>query len=201
VQFPRIAVRRPDGLDRQSISLILQHADYRFGLYIRTLGGGGLREDEAAQLTPKHFDFPYNEDPAKVHVTKEIAKFSIEHETFLPNKLGLEIQNYVNTNKIQSEQKIFVNEYTKHTVSCLGHSFERLRKKTGLQTMQREKFARNQIRLHSFRAWFITTWTDLGFESFGHALAGHTAHLSVYYRKSPEQRLALYKEHQALFAF
>jgi integrase len=201
VQFPRIAVKIPEGLDRVGINTVLYLAEYRFGLYLKALAGGGLREDEAAQLTPNHIEFGYNDDPARVLVTKEIAKFGIEHETFLPKNLGLEIQNYIITNNIQKDQTIFVKKYGRHTVSDLGHMFEKIRRKAGLETKSRNKFAKNDIRLHSLRAWFITTWIDLGLESFGRALAGHKRFLTIYYRKSPAERLAGYKQHQALFDF
>lgn len=202
VQFPRVHKEIPEGLDRARIESLINHTtEYRLRLLFKALAGGGLREGEGIQLRPRNISFGYNDDPALVTVTKEIAKFGIAHQTFLPNKLSQELENFIKTNNIGMDDHIFVKKYTPHLVSALGHKFEWIRKKAGLETGNRNKFEKHKIRLHSFRAWFITQWIDLGFDSFGNALAGHTAHLTVYYRKSPEERLALYKQYQNHFVF
>lgn len=199
VQFPRITNKRFEGLDRTLIMRLFGLADPRIYLYMRLLAGGGFREAECLQLKPKYFHF--FEDPVRVDVVSEIAKFGIERETFIPKQTANLLQDYIRLKNIGNEDFIFVKEYRPSSVYIMDEAFSRLRKKAGLATPDRKKHQHNELKLHSFRAWFITTWSEIGKRDFGHALAGHSKELSVYYRTSKQMRAETYKQFEIHFDF
>lgn len=199
VQFPRIVSKRFEGLDRTIINLLLEKAPLRLGIYMRVLVGGGLRESEGLQLKPRFIMF--DETPTRIKLDHSITKFSIERETFLPPNTSLYLKSYIQLNHIGMDDYIFVKNYKPSSVFTIDKAFAALRKKTGLQTLDRQRNQHNDIKLHALRAFFITTWTELGKPDFGHALAGHSKELSVYYRTSKQMRSETYLQYQNHFDF
>lgn len=199
VQFPRIASKRFEGLDRGMIKTLLDNAKPKLGLYLRVLAGGGFRESEALQLKPKHIMF--DEMPARVLLDHTMTKFSIGRETFLPENTVLYLKSYIRLNNIGNDDYIFTKKYHPRLVFTFDKAFDVLRRRVGLEKQDRKKHEHNDIKLHSFRAWFITTWTELGKPEFGHALAGHSKELSVYYRTSKQTRSETFLQYQSHFDF
>jgi integrase len=203
VSFPRVTVKRPEGLDRSMIFTLLSNSDSLMSLYMRLLAASGMREEAALLLTPSHIEFDdfLMNNPARITVTADIAKFGIQHETFIPYDLGESVKAYIKANGIGNTDYIFIKEYKTGIVSAFDHKFGIIRKKSGFETHDKKPNEKHDIRLHSFRAWFITTWIDLGKEAFGRALTGNSKFLTTYFRKSREARLEEYKMHQLRFVF
>ena len=190
LKFPRIARKKFEGLDRPQIITILNSCSPNFKAYISGLVGGGFRESELGQTTPDMFLF--NEYPVRVKIPAEIAKFSIQRETFLPPIASRRIKELIETKAIPKDKTIFSKEWNQSILQDFTKYFAKIRTRTGLDTPGRQKQQQNDITLHSFRAYFITTFTNNGLESFGHALSGHTRYMETYYRNSLQQRQRIY---------
>jgi hypothetical protein len=87
---------------------------------------------------------------------------------------------------------IFAKKYNENTLLNFEKDFAAIRTKAGLDTINKEARQQNDITLHSFRAFFITTFTNSELGEFGHALAGHSGSFSVYYRMSDEKKKEKY---------
>ena len=186
LQFPRIIDRRFDGLDDNQIKHLFSLGSNNFVGYMSALAGGGLRETEGLRLTPEMIMF--DEYPVRAKLPGEITKFSIPRDTFFPPNTVKRIQDIIHEKQIEKDQTIFTSNYNEKTLEDFEKYFATIRTKAGLDTPNRQRYQQNDITLHSLRAYFITTFTNSGLESFGHALAGHSADVSVYYRMSPQKR-------------
>lgn len=203
LQFPRSSSKRFEGLDRDKIIRLLEISqkpnEYNnlggresFTAYMKTLVGTGMRETEGLRITPKMIKF--DEFPPRLILPGEITKFSIPRETFLPTSTAKILQELIKKKEVTIDETIFTKNWTSETLVDYEKYFATIRTKAGLDTPDRKKHQQNDITLHSFRSYFITTFTDSGQDSFGHALAGHTKDLSVYYRKSLKERQILYAQ-------
>jgi hypothetical protein len=210
LKFPRAGQRRFEGLDKIKIIRILNtDLSLNFRAYVSALYGGGLRETEALLLTPSMFSFhtrmgsnELDEDkPTRLKLPSSITKFNIERETFLSPKPSQVIYNYIQANHIRADQLIFIDKYNEDSLIPFEKTFARIRKKVGLDTPNRKAHQQNDITLHSFRAWFITTMIDNDLESFGYAITGHSKYMDTYYRKSLDQRINSFMTVQDKFNF
>lgn len=190
VNLPRVKTRIYDGLDRDSFLKLIELSSFKFGLYMKFLAGSGSRETEGLRVTPSMFRF--EEFPTRVLLSEEITKYNIARETFLPTNTSKLIQNLIIEKGIKLNETIFTDNWTKDTLIDFEKYFNGIRTKAGLETQNREKNQKNDITLHSCRAFFITTFTDNGQHDIGHALAGHSKYLEVYYRKSLKERQTIF---------
>lgn len=188
LKFPRKSKRRFEGLDQNQIEALLRleesalHRSYYSLLY-----GGGLRETEGLRVTPSMFEFS---NITRLKLPPEITKFNIERETMIAEIPANRIKEYIESNDYRNDDLIFLDKW--HDESDLipfEKHFARLRTKAGLDTVNRKRYQQNDITLHSFRSFFITTLTDHDLESFAHALTGHTKYMDTYYRKSIDKRI------------
>lgn len=186
LQFPRIIGKQFEGLDKERIVKLFSLGSYNFTSYMSVLVGGGLRETEGLKITPAMIDF--ESYPVLLKMPGEITKFSIPRETFIPPNCAKRIKRIIDQKNLTDDKVIFTENYNDKTLEDFEKYFAKIRTKAGLDTPNRVKHQQNDITLHSLRAFFITTFTDNGLESYGHALAGHSANLSVYYRMSPQKR-------------
>lgn len=186
LQFPRIIEKRFEGLDNSQIKRLFEIDSENFTGYMSLLVGGGLRETEGLLVTPSMIK--WDEFPARVSMPGEITKFSVPRDTFIPPNTARRIKKIIQDKNISENQVIFTSKYTEKTLEDFEKYFAKIRKKAGLDTPNRAKHQQNDITLHSLRAFFITTFTNEGLSDFGHALAGHSANVSVYYRMSEEKR-------------
>lgn len=190
VKFPRIIEKRFEGLDREKIITLLGHCSSNFSLYLRLLVGSGVRESEGLQITPRMIDFL--EYPVKIKLPGEITKLSIPRETMIPPGLAKDLKEHIEEKKIKLDDVIFSRKYNQNTLLNFEKDFAEIRKKAGLETINKEPGQQNDITLHSFRAFFITSFINNELGEFGHALAGHSGSFSVYYRMSDEKKKEKY---------
>ena len=186
LKFPRISENQFEGLDVEKIKLLLSFPSENFRGYMSALFGGGLRETEGLKLTPSMIKF--EEYPVRIKLPGEITKFKIPRETFLPGIPAQRIKELIESKGIKDNETIFLKNWNERSLEDFEEYFAKIRTKAGLDTPNRKKNQKNDISLHSCRAFFITTFTDKGLEAFGHALTGHTRYMKTYYRKSIEQR-------------
>ena len=187
--FPRIIGKRFEGLDEERIKTLFGLGSKNFTGYMSFLAGGGLRETEGLRVTPSMIMF--EEYPVRVVLPGTITKYSIPRETFIPPNCALRIKDIIEEKNILSDHVIFTENYNDKTLEDFEKYFAKIRTKAGLDTENRKKHQQNDITLHSLRAYFISKFTEGIYnneklESFGHAIAGHTKDLSVYYRTSPK---------------
>ena len=194
LKFPTTPQKTYEGLDEEKIKLLLSNADSEFKTYMTTLVGSGMRETECLLLQPHMIKF--DEDPTRIKIPEEIAKFNVERETFLPkinsdrlnlliNKKALgEYDNIFNFNLIQAEKKFAI-----------------IRRDSKLDTPNRKKHQQNDFTLHSFRAYFITELGDLTGNAFASALSGHGRYMKTYYRKPLPKRQIIYKNNMKILEF
>lgn len=190
LKLPRIIQQRFEGLDRENIFKLLGYASENFSLYMRTLAGLGTRETEGVLLMP--YMFKFEENPVRVLLPAQITKLKAPRETFCPPKLSYDLQAIILKKQLGKYDYIYTKKYYPKIIEDFDKVFGTIRDKAGLGTKNRAKWQQNDITLHSLRAYFITTFTDHGLDSFGHALAGHTKDLSVYFRKSLKSRQETY---------
>ena len=186
VSFPRKAITQFEPLNADSIKLLCSKGSANFQVYLSTLVGAGLRETECLLLEPQMILF--SEFPTRIKLPKEITKFNIERDTFLPAKTSQKLQSLIELKKIPDNQTIFTSNYSKNTLKDFEQQFATIRKKCNLDTPNRTKHQQNDITLHSLRAYFITIITDQINEATAHALAGHTRYMKSYYRKPLEKK-------------
>ncbi len=188
LKFPRAGHKRFEGLDRAKIESIMRidesiiHQGYYSLLY-----SAGLRETEGLLVTPNMFEFS---TITRLKLPASITKFGIERETFLPEIPASRIKNIIEMYDYRNDDLIFIKEYEpeKSLIRFEKH-FARIRNKAGLDTINREPHQQNDITLHSFRSFFITTLTDNDLESFAHAITGHSRYMDTYYRNSLKSRM------------
>lgn len=185
--FPRIIGKRFEGLDDDGIKTLFGLGSSNFVAYMSLLAGGGLRETEGLRVTPSMFRF--DEFPVRLVLPGTITKYSIPRETFIPPNCFLRIKSIIEEKNVSKDHVIFTDNYNDKTLEDFEKYFAKIRTKAGLDTENRIKHQQNDITLHSLRAFFITTFTiaiynNEKLESFGHALAGHTKDLSIYFRTS-----------------
>jgi len=190
LKFPRISVPQFEGLDRAQVVTLLNYGSDNFKTYMMVLVGGGLRETEGLKLKPSMILF--EEYPTRLKLPGNITKFSIPRETFLPPLISDKLKKLIQDKELKDDDYIFVKTWNDKSLEDFEKYFAKIRTNAGLDTPQRKKHQQNDITLHSFRAFFITTFTDNGLESFGHALAGHTKYMQTYYRKSLSERQRSY---------
>lgn len=181
LSFPRKTTRTLEGLDEDNIRDLLSYGSFNFQTYNSTLVGAGLRETEALLLEPQMIRF--DEYPVRIKIPGRIAKFNIGREPFLPPKNAKRLQELIEIKKVESDRTIFVENFTKFTLKEFEDQFAAIRTKCNLDTPNREKYQQNDITLHSFRSYFITTVTDLINEATAGALGGHSRYMKTYYRK------------------
>ena len=186
LQFPRIITKRFEGLDEFQIKRLFELGSENFTGYMSLLVGGGLRETEGLLVTPTMIR--WDEYPVRISLPGEITKFSIPRDTFIPRNTSQRIKKIISEKNISKNDVIFTSKYTEKTLEDFEKYFAKIRTKAKLDTANRIKHQQNDITLHSLRAYFITTFTNHGLSDFGHALAGHSANVSVYYRMSEEKR-------------
>ena len=186
LQFPRIIGKRFEGLDNSQIKKLFELGSKNFTAYMSLLVGGGLRETEGLLVTPSMIR--WDEFPVRISMPGDITKFSMPRETFIPQSTAQRIKKIIQEKNISENHVIFTSKYTQKTLEDFEKYFAKIRKKARLDTVNRIKHQQNDITLHSLRAYFITAFTNNGLSEFGHALAGHSANVSVYYRMSEEKR-------------
>ncbi len=186
LSFPRKATVQFEGLDEDSVSLLCSKGSTNFQTYLSTLVGAGLRETECLLLEPQMILF--SEFPTRIKLPKEITKFNIERDTFLPAKNSQKLQQLIESKKITLDNTIFTTHYSKNTLKDFEQQFAAIRKKCNLDTPNRTRYQQNDITLHSFRSYFITILTDQINEATAHALAGHSRYMKSYYRKPLSKR-------------
>ena len=186
LSFPRKATVQFEGLDENSVKLLCSCGSVNFQTYLSTLGGAGLRESECLLLEPQMILF--SEYPTRIKLPKEITKFNIKRDTFLPPKNSQKIQQLIEFKKTSYNQTIFTTHYSRNTLKDFEQQFAQIRKKCNLETPNRIKHQQNDITLHSLRSYFITIITDQLNEATAHALAGHSRYMKTYYRKPLSKR-------------
>ena len=186
LSFPRKTTIQFEGLDEDSVKLLCSCGSVNFQTYLSTLVGAGLRESECLLLKPQMIQF--SEYPTRIKLPKEITKFNIPRETFLPSKNSQKLQQLIESKKISYNQTIFTSNYSKNTLKDFEQQFAQIRKKCNLDTPNRTKYQQNDITLHSLRSYFITIITDELNEATAHALAGHSRYMKTYYRKPLSKR-------------
>ena len=178
LRFPKIHKKRFEGLDRDKIVLLLKSCkNAQFRSYLAMLAGSGLRESEALQI--RRSDFTVIGDIAVCKVRAEITKTKEQRDTMVPAAV---LDKYE-----------FATDYTHSRLVYKEKLFSKLRRSAGLESTARTAGAQNDITLHSFRAYFISTFSDMGLTAFGHSLAGHRAYMDEYYRTSESDRLDNYR--------
>jgi len=188
LKMPRISQRRFEGLDKNKIeSLIRLEGSALHRSYYSLLYGGGLRETEGLRVTPSMFEFSHI---TRLKLPAEITKFNIERETMIAETPANRIKEFIEINDYRNDDLIFLDKWNDESdLIPFEIHFARLRTKAGLDTVNRKKNQQNDITLHSFRSFFITTLTDHDLESFAHALTGHSKYMDTYYRKSVDKRI------------
>ena len=178
LRFPKIHKKRFEGLDRDKIVLLLRSCTSpQFRCYLAMLAGSGLRESEALQIQKS--DFRIVGDIAVCKVRSEITKTKEQRDTMVPAAV--------------LEKYEFAESYSHAKLVYKEKLFSKLRRTAGLESPSRAARAQNDITLHSFRAYFISTFSDMGLTAFGHSLAGHRAYMDEYYRTSESDRLDNYR--------
>ena len=192
LDFPRNTKRRFEGLDRSKIEMILRMDDIPFfRAYYSLLYGAGLRETEALLITPRMIEFG---TITRIKLPGTITKFNIERETFLAEKPANRLRELINSLDLRFDEHIFIKQYDENMLIPFEKHFAKIRNKCGLDTPNKQKHAQNDITLHSFRAFFITTLTDQNMEWFAHALTGHSKYMDTYYRKSLDERIKTFSK-------
>lgn len=193
LKLPRKSKPRFDGLDQDKIkSLMRIETSQLHNAYYSLLYGGGLRETEALRVTPLMFEFA---NITRLKLPKEITKFNIKRETMIAEVPANRIKEYIELNDYRNNDLIFLNKWNDETdLIPFEKHFARLRNKVGMDTINRKKNQQNDITLHSFRSFFITTLTDHDLESFAHALTGHSKYMDTYYRKSIDKRIETFSK-------
>lgn len=199
LKFPRIIQRRLEGLDRDMIIKELTLCSENFGIYLRTLAGSGMRETEGLKLEPRMIHF--EEYPVRLDLPQEITKFNIPRESFLPSNTAKLLQGLIESKEIKENQTIFIEKWNEKSLIDFEKYYARLRIKAEFETEDRKKHQQNDITLHSHRAFYLTTLTHNNLESFGHATAGHSKDLSVYFRTSLKVRQEKYASIMRLLDF
>ena len=184
--FPRKATVQFEGLDEDSAKLLCSCGSVNFQTFESTLIGAGLRESEGLLLEPQMILF--SEFPTRIKLPKEITKFNIARETFLPPKNSQKLQQLIESKNTLPNHTIFTKNYSKNTLKDFEQQFAQIRKKCNLDTPNRVKYQQNDITLHSLRSYFITIVTDQINEATAHALAGHSRYMKSYYRKPLKKR-------------
>jgi len=192
LKMPRISQRRFEGLDKNKIeSLLRLEGSKLHQSYYSLLYGGGLRETEALRVTPSMFEFAHT---TRLKLPAEITKFNIERETMIAQVPANRIKEFIEINDYRNNDLIFLDKWNDESdLIPFEKHFSILRTKAGLDTVNRKKNQQNDITLHSFRSFFITTLTDHDLESFAHALTGHSKYMDTYYRKSIDKRIETFE--------
>jgi len=193
LKMPRVSQRRFEGLDKNKIeSLMRLESSALHNAYYSLLYGGGLRETEALRVTPLMFEFA---NITRLKLPAEITKFNIERETMIAETPANRIKEYIELNDYRNNDLIFLDKWKSETdLIPFEKHFSRLRTKIGMDTPNRKPHQQNDITLHSFRSFFITTLTDHDLESFAHALTGHSKYMDTYYRKSIDKRIETFSK-------
>lgn len=186
LSFPRKETKHFEGLDENNIKDLLSQGSFNFQTYMSTLVGAGLRETEGLLLEPNMFQF--DEYPVRIKIPARIAKYKIAREPFIPPTNSKRVQELIKLKHVKPGHTIFTNNYSKHTLKDFEQQFAIIRTKCNLDTLNRKKYQQNDITLHSFRSYFITTVTDLLNEATAGALAGHSRYMKTYYRKPLHKR-------------
>lgn len=187
LQFPRSSKARFEGLDETMIRRIMEYEENPVMRAFYSGGyGAGMRETELLLLKPSMIRF--NEKPYRLILPKEITKFNIPRETFIPEIPGDRIKSLIWQNHIRDDQTIFGKYDPESTLIRFEKHFARIRNKVGYDTPNRTKNQQNDITLHSFRSFFTTIFMDNGLDWFGLAITGHTKYMDTYFRKSLTQR-------------
>ncbi len=186
LSFPRKETKTFEGLDEDNIKDLLSHGSFNFKTYMSALAGAGLRETEALLLEPDMIKF--DEYPVRIKIPSRIAKYHIAREPFLPPKNANRLQELIQSKQVKPGHTIFIESYYKNALKDFEDQFAIIRTKCNLDTPNRVKYQQNDITLHSFRSYFITTVTDLLNEATAGALAGHSRYMKTYYRKKLRQR-------------
>ena len=192
LRLPRVPMRRFAGLDHSMIATELRHCTPRFGLYLRVLAGSGMRETEALRLTPGMVRF--DEVPCRLELPVEITKFNCARESYLPPHTAEMLRQRVADKDKGPDDPILIRRYSAYSLIEAEKEYARVRAAAGFETPNRKKYQQHDITLHSHRAYYITACTYAGVASFGHATAGHSKNLSVYYRMSPAVRRQTYAD-------
>jgi len=188
IKMPRMSKRRFEGLDRVKIESLMRLEESKLHQsYYSLLYGGGLRETEGLRVTPSMFEFS---NITRLKLPAEITKFNIERETMIAEVPANRIKEYIEINDYRNDDLIFLDKWNDESdLIPFEKHFALLRSKAGLDTLNRAKYQQNDITLHSFRSFFITTLTDQGLESFAHAITGHSKYMDTYYRSSLDKRI------------
>lgn len=197
ISMPRESKPRFEGLDQSMIKRILEfETDPLMQAYYSCGFGAGMRETEILLLKPSMIRF--NENPVRLVLPKEITKFSIPRETFLAQIPAQRLKTLVWSGHLQNDDLIFTKKYTESTLIEFEKHFARIRKGVGYDTPNRKPHQQNDITLHSFRAFFTTSFMDAGYDWFGLAITGHTKYMDTYFRKSlPERQNMFMKVHDS----
>ena len=132
LSFPRKSTIQFEGLDEDSVRLLCSYGSVNFQTYLSTLVGAGLRESECLLLEPQMILF--SEYPTRIKLPKEITKFNIPRETFLPTKNSQKLQQLIESKNISNNQTIFTSHYSKNTLKDFEQQFSQIRKKCNLET-------------------------------------------------------------------
>ena len=188
LKMPRVKPKRFDGLDKPKIGTLLRtEQNQLYRTYYTLLYGGGLRETEALRVTPSMFEFS---NTTRLKLSSDITKFGIARETLIPQIPANRIKEFIELNDYRNNDLIFLDEWNDESdLIPFEKHFARTRTKAGLDTVNRKKNQQNDITLHSFRSFFITTLTDHGLESFAHAMTGHSKYMDTYFRYSVDHRI------------
>lgn len=190
IKLPRVINKNYEGLDYDNLVRLIDLSSVNYGIYLRTLAGSGMRETEGLLLEPSMIKF--YEFPVRLILPGSITKFSIPRETFLPTNTAKKVQELIESKNVKPNETIFSYPVTERTLIEYEKNFASIRTRAGLDTPDRIRNQKNDITLHSCRAYFITTFTDNGQHDFGHALAGHSKYFSTYFRKSMKERQTIY---------
>ena len=193
LKMPRVSQRRFEGLDKNKIESLMRLEESKLHqAYYSLLYGGGLRETEALRVTPSMFEFS---NITRLKLPAEITKFNIERETMIAEVPANRIKEFIEINDYRNNDLIFLDKWNDESdLIPFEKHFSRLRTKAGLDTVNRKKNQQNDITLHSFRSFFITTLTDHDLESFAHALTGHSKYMDTYYRNSTDKRINIFSK-------
>jgi len=190
------------------IDKALKEMDLRGRALVLTLASSGMRLNEALALTDKDVDFEAS--PVVVHLRGENTKTKQYRYTFLSNEAGQCLKAWLEKrddylvgasgrNKaLVSAGRSGVKNAHSNRVFPFSDNAANLVWETALKASGQfsvdERTGRNQLRIHSFRAFFITQLSMASQKVLAESLAGHQGYLDGAYRQIPmEQAAPLYK--------
>jgi integrase len=225
----RLKVRAPrrrrtkglKALDSQLVrKIVLACQDTRLQAYVLLLACTGMRATEALSIRLRDIDW----DAATVYLRAEWTKTKEDRTVFLTQ----ECMKYLKLWKEYRERnrRIVTGGRIKHVIKLLepndlfftsgrvdkkkvinpnnlyhtlAPDFRNTLDLNGLSERHDNKGKRHKVTLHRFRAFVLSTISDLGHGDYGEWFIGHSA--STYYRKSDAEKLKIFKKIESYLTY